>query len=191
VPAPQAKEVLEYWKSIGPQGWWRRSDEVDAEIVRRFGELHRRAAAGELDEWRSNADDCLALVILLDQFSRNMFRGDPRAFAADGLARAIADGAIQAGFDKIVDPDLASFFYMPFMHSEALADQERCIELFRAWAETLDGEARKRVENSVDFARRHRDIVQRFGRFPHRNALLGRASTPEELAFLEQPGSSF
>jgi uncharacterized protein (DUF924 family) len=176
---PKAQEVLDYWKSIGPKGWWRRDEAVDAEIRRRFGETHKLAAAGKLDDWRQDPESCLALVIVLDQFSRNMFRADARAFAADKLAREVGDHALHQGFDDRTEPDLRSFFFMPFMHSEEIADQDRCVRLFHA--EGGGGDALK-------YAILHRDIIRRFGRFPHRNAALGRAPTAAETAFLAAGG---
>lgn len=177
---PQAEAVLAYWKSIGPQGWFRRDEAVDSEIRRRFGELHTKAVAGGLDAWRGSANSCLALVILLDQFSRNLHRGDARAFAGDGAARDIADHALRSGFDVEVDAALKAFFYMPFMHSETIADQERCVRLFHAVGD----------ENGLKFAILHRDIIRRFGRFPHRNIALGRTLSPGEAAYLEGGGFS-
>jgi uncharacterized protein (DUF924 family) len=176
----EAQAVLDYWNSIGPKGWWRRDDKVDADIRSRFGELHTRAAGHELDSWRESADDCLALVILLDQFSRNLHRGDGRAFACDAYARELADHALRAAFDAQVDPALAHFFYLPFMHSEEIGDQYRCVRLFHAAG---GGDALK-------FAILHRDIIQRFGRFPHRNKALGRPATPAETAYLDSGGFS-
>jgi uncharacterized protein (DUF924 family) len=176
----EAQAILDYWTSIGPQGWWRRDDKVDAEIRDRFEKLHSRAAAHELDGWRESPDDCLALVILLDQFSRNLFRGDARAFASDRAACEIADHALRNGYHNEIDPAVRSFFYMPFMHSEEIADQHRCVRLFHAAG---GGDALK-------FAILHRDIIQRFGRFPHRNKALGRSATPAETAYLDSGGFS-
>ncbi len=138
---------------------------------------HDAAAAGKLTEWEGNAQGALALLILLDQFPRNMFRGEARAFATDPLARAVASRAILNGFDGAF-PDMRGFFYLPFMHSEDLADQERALAFYRA----------RNDEDGLKWASRHADIIRRFGRFPHRNAILGRITTPEERAFLDGGG---
>ncbi|HEU5272563.1 MAG TPA: DUF924 family protein, partial [Xanthobacteraceae bacterium] len=149
----------------------------DADIRTRFLATYEAAAAGRL-AWDETADGALALLIVLDQFPRNMFRGSARAFAADPLARTIASRAIERGFDQAAAPSERSFFYLPFEHSEALADQERCIALNRA-----AGDA-----DALKWAEQHADIIRRFGRFPHRNKALGRATTPEEQAFLDGGG---
>lgn len=197
----QAEEVLAFWfGTLGPDGratseqrarWFTRSDALDAEIRERFGELVGRAARGELSDWLSSRRGRLAYVLLVDQFSRNMFRGTPGMYATDALALAAAGRAIEAGDDTALAFDERGFLYMPFMHSEQLADQERCVALFEAFRDQQTGDLRAAVEYSLDYAIRHRDIVARFGRFPHRNEILGRASTDEELEFLKQPGSSF
>jgi uncharacterized protein (DUF924 family) len=176
-------EVLDFWFSprVRPK-WFVRSDELDQEIRDNFSELHARAAAGALDAWAATPRGALALAILLDQFPRNMFRGIAEAFASDPQARAVARAAIDAGLDHDLSQEERLFLYLPLEHSEDLADQERCVELMRA----LDEEP-----TWLDYAVRHRDIIARFGRFPHRNAILGRVSTPEECEFLMQPGSSF
>src|SRR5262249_18551221 len=139
-----------------------------------------RAAAGDLSSWEASDDGALALTIVLDQFPRNMFRGDPRTYATDALAREVAGRAIDRGADARIDPVLLEFIYMPFMHSEVLADQLRCVELFGKTGH---------AEN-LKYAERHADIVRRFGRFPHRNRLLGRPTSPEEQAFLDEGGFS-
>lgn len=171
--------ILDYWRALGPQGWFRKDEAVDREIGERFGKLHAEASAGLLDHWRGEPGPCLALVIILDQFSRNMFRGDARAFAQDALALQIAREAIAAGFDRQVDPVLRSFLLMPFMHSESIVDQQRAVALFHA----LGAEGLK-------YAIIHRDVIARFGRFPHRNAALGRHTTRAEEAFLAAGGFS-
>lgn len=173
------EDVLTFWFA-DPDRAWRKDPAFDEEIRRRFGDLHAAVVRGEHEAWRTTPRGALAYVIVLDQFSRNLYRGDPRAFAADAQARAAAAEAVAAGHDQALTTAERGFLYMPFMHSEALADQDRAVALFRP----LGGA-------SLEFAERHRDIVARFGRFPHRNAVLGRASTPEEAAFLTQPGSSF
>ncbi len=183
----RAAEVLSFWFR-GPEkrkAWFEKDPAFDAEIRARFLPLHEAAAAGALARWRDSPGDCLALVVALDQFPRNMFRGSARAFAADPLALATAKHALALGYDRAMLPVERQFLYLPLEHSESLADQERCLELMREIAvfpETAD---------LPKWAQAHLDIIQRFGRFPHRNAALGRASTPEEIAFLQQPGSSF
>ena len=172
--------ILAFWRDAGPDHWYRRDDAFDAEVRRRFLGLWQRAAAGELSSWETSDDGALALVIVLDQFPRNMFRGDIRTYASDALAREVARRAIERGADARIDPTLREFLYLPFMHSEQLADQLRCIELSRAAGH---------AEN-LKWAEHHTDIIRRFGRFPHRNSLLGRATTPEEQAFLDQGGFS-
>lgn len=171
--------------------WFRKDPEFDRRLTERFAAAHAQAAVGACDAWQESARGALALVILLDQFSRNMFRGEAAAFAQDPRALAVAMRAIERGFDRAVAADQRSFFYLPFMHSEGRVDQERCVALFSAWALEPGAAGDKAVASNLDYARRHRDIVQRFGRFPHRNATLGRSSTPEEEEFLKGPGSSF
>jgi uncharacterized protein (DUF924 family) len=172
--------ILAFWRDAGPDRWYRRDDAFDAEVRRRFFGLWQRAAAGELSSWEASDDGALALVIVLDQFPRNMFRGDARTHASDRLAREVAHRAVERGMDARIDPALREFLYLPFMHSEHLADQLRCIELSRAAGHS----------ESLKWAEHHADIIRRFGRFPHRNHLLGRATTPEEQAFLDQGGFS-
>lgn len=169
--------LLAFWRAAGPRRWFSPDAAFDAELRDRFLRSHEAAVAGELAHWSATAEGALALVLLLDQFPRNAFRGSARMYASDALARAAADAAIQAGFDRQVEAELRGFFYLPFMHSEELADLERCVRL----NEAVGGE-------SLRYARHHRDIVARFGRFPHRNALLGRSSTPEEDRFLAEGG---
>lgn len=173
-----AADVVSFWKEAGPERWFNKNAAFDKEIRERFFDTYEAAAAGRLSDWEQSAQGALALLILLDQFPRNMFRGDARAFATDPLARAITAGAIIRGFDGQVPKELRSFFYLPFEHSEDLADQERCIALNKA-----SGDA-----DGVKWAEIHADIIRRFGRFPHRNAALGRTTTPEEQAFLDGGG---
>ena len=174
-----AAGVVAFWEAAGPERWFAKSDDFDAKIRARYLPLVERAAAGELDDWVEEREGALALLLLLDQFPRNLYRGSAQAFAADAHARRIADAAIAAGFDIAYEKPLRAFFYLPFMHSETLADQERCVAL-----------AAERGQTSTrDYAILHRDIIARFGRFPHRNATLGRESTPDELAFLADPAS--
>ena len=174
---PRPDDVLQFWRDAGPQRWFRRDDAFDAQFRDRFLAAHEAAADGRLHGWLASADGALALVLLLDQFPRNAFRGTPRMYATDAQARATADAAIGAGHDQRVDAQLRPFFYLPFMHSEDLPDLERCVAL----NEAVGGE-------NLRFARHHRDVVARFGRFPHRNAVLGRPSSPEEERFLAEGG---
>jgi uncharacterized protein (DUF924 family) len=178
LPAGPA-EVVRFWADAGPSRWFRRDDAFDAEFRRRFLAAHEAAAAGRLAGWRATAEGALALVLLLDQFPRNAFRGTARVYATDAMAREAARAALAAGHDGQVAEELRQFFYLPFMHSEDLSDQERCVALNTA----VGGE-------SLRWARHHRDVVARFGRFPHRNAVLGRASTPDEERFLAEGGFS-
>jgi uncharacterized protein (DUF924 family) len=173
-----AAEVVTFWQAAGPDRWFTKDDVFDKEIRERFFDTYEAAAAGKLSDWEQSAQGALALLILLDQFPRNMFRADARAFATDPLARAITAGAIVRGFDSQVPKELRGFFYLPFEHSEDLADQERCIALNKAIGD---------AEN-LKWAEIHADIIRRFGRFPHRNAALGRTTTPEEQAFLDGGG---
>jgi uncharacterized protein (DUF924 family) len=172
--------ILAFWRDAGPKRWYTPDDAFDAEVRRRFFGLWQRAAAGELSSWEMSDGGALALVIVLDQFPRNMFRGDARTYASDALAREVAHRAIEHGVDARIDPSLREFLYLPFNHSEQLSDQLRCIELTRAAGN---------AEN-LKWAEHHADIIRRFGRFPHRNRLLGRATTPEEQAFLDEGGFS-
>jgi uncharacterized protein (DUF924 family) len=172
-----AKDVVTFWREAGPERWFKKDEAFDAEIKRRFLATHEAAAAGKLRDWENSAEGALALLILLDQFPRNMFRNDKRAFATDPLARAVAAGALIRGFDAQAG-DMRTFFYLPFEHSEDMADQDRAVELFAAMGDA----------GYLDYANRHRDAIARFGRFPHRNAALGRTSTPEEQAWLDAGG---
>jgi uncharacterized protein (DUF924 family) len=165
--------------------WFAKDDAFDAEIRARFLSLYEDAAAEELVVWQQHAATCLALIVLLDQFPRNMFRGDARAFAADHLARAAAHHALAQGYDQIMLPVERQFVYLPLEHSESLADQEQCLQLMKSLA------VFEETKDLHIWAEKHRVIVARFGRFPHRNLALGRTNTPEEAAFLQQPGSSF
>lgn len=173
-----AREVVAFWRDAGAGKWFNGGAGFDAECRTRFLDAHFEAARRGLDGWMGDAEGALALVLLLDQIPRNVFRGSAHAFATDGLAREVARNAIAAGFDRQVDPALRLFFYMPFEHSEDMADQDRAVQLFTAMGDA----------GYLDYARRHRDAIARFGRFPHRNAALGRASTPEEQAWLKAGG---
>ena len=177
-PAPA--EVVAFWRDAGPKRWFAKDAGFDDDIRRRFLGLHEAAAAGKLSHWETTAEGALALLILLDQFPRNMFRGEARAFASDPLARAIAAGALVRGFDAQAPDGMRGFFYLPFEHSEDIADQERAVAFFKAIGDA-DG---------LKWAELHADIIRRFGRFPHRNAALGRATTPDEQAFLDAGGFS-
>ncbi|OAF11513.1 DUF924 family protein [Bradyrhizobium neotropicale] len=170
--------ILAFWREAGYDRWYKRDDVFDTEVRRRFLDLWRKAAAGELASWEATDDGALALVIVLDQFPRNMFRGDPMTFSSDALAREVARRALARGMDKRIDPILLEFLYLPFMHSEHLPDQQHCVELFR------------QIEDSenLKYAEEHADIIRRFGRFPHRNHVLGRKTTEEEQAFLDSGG---
>ncbi|WP_279480773.1 DUF924 domain-containing protein [Aureimonas sp. SK2] len=169
--------IVDFWRDLGPERWFVKDDELDETITQRFGDVYERAAQGEFDHWAEEPNGALALVILLDQFPRNMFRGTPEAFATDEKALAVAKAALERGDQWHVGDDVNQFFAMPLMHSEDLADQEECVR----WMEKIG-------EDNVPYAIDHRDIVQRFGRFPHRNPVLGRETTPEEKAFLEGGG---
>lgn len=173
-----APDVVSFWQKAGPDRWFKKDPAFDDEIRERFIATHEAAAAGQLSVWEQSAQGALALLILLDQFPRNIFRGDARAFATDPLARAIAAGAIIRGFDSQVPKEMRGFFYLPFEHSENLADQERCIAFHKAIDDT----------EGLKWAEIHADIIRRFGRFPHRNTALGRTTTAEEQAFLDSGG---
>ena len=173
-----AREVVGFWREAGAGNWFRGGTQFDAECRMRFLEAHFTAARRECEDWLDEAEGALALVLLLDQIPRNVFRGSAHAFASDGLAREYASRAIDAGFDARIDVPMRLFFYMPFEHAEDLADQERAVALF-----TDMGDA-----GYLDYAQRHRDVIARFGRFPHRNAALGRVNTLEEHAWLDAGG---
>ncbi len=187
--AQLAEEILTFWFTSGPhedrEVWFRKDDAFDGEIRERFGEAIAAGLAGAFGEWCTTPRGSLARVILLDQFTRNAFRGTPQAFAADARALATAKQALQREFDRELDPYERWFMYMPFVHSEDLATQDQAVTLFVALA-TETG-----LDSPLPWTQRHRDVIARFGRFPHRNEILGRPSTPEELAFLAQPGSRF
>ena len=180
---PLIDEIVEYWfgEAVKPY-WFAKSDSFDRQCRDMLLEPYERAAAGRLDSWMDDVDGCLALCILLDQVPRNVFRGTPRAFATDDKARAVAAHAIDGGFDLECAPEERVFLYLPFEHHEDLDSQRLSVRLFRE---------RVQAPEFVEYAVRHLEIIERFGRFPHRNAILGRAGTPEEEAFLSQPGSAF
>ncbi|MBS0336646.1 MAG: DUF924 domain-containing protein [Proteobacteria bacterium] len=184
-----ARDVLQFWFGDVPgerrKAWFVKDPAFDAEIRARFLGLHEAAARGELAGWKDAADSALALIVLTDQFPRNMFRGEARAFATDPIALAIASNVIANGWDAGMRPVERMFVYLPYEHSEVLTDQEKSLRLFEPLG------AFEATKDTPDFARRHWEIVKRFGRFPHRNAALGRPGTPEETEFLKQPGSGF
>ena len=200
-PGPEWEEVLHFWLGeLDPQGradpehsgrWWRRDPAFDQLIRDRFGRLHAAVLAGERAGWLASPRGRLATIIVLDQLARNMFRGSPAMHEGDARAVAAAREGIDRGVDRELAHDERAFLYMPLMHSEELADQDRCVALMAAWRDELDGELREGVAKLLPFAEQHRDLIRRFGRFPHRNTVLGRPSTPEEEAFLQGPRSSF
>ena len=190
----QAQEVLDFW-FLPPDNpaygqsrmeWFRKDDAFDAQIRARFGALIDAAIDGGLREWDATPYGALARLIVLDQFTRNVYRGTPRAFAGDTRALALAIALTQAGQDEQLPPMLRAFAYLPFEHAEDLAMQARAVELFQLLSQAQPG-----FDGMLDYAERHQEVIARFARFPHRNAILGRTSTPQELEFLRQPGSSF
>jgi uncharacterized protein (DUF924 family) len=186
-------EVLAFW--FGPSDavdrrWFNGGAAFDREIAERFGATIDAALAGALDGWVSTTDGARALVVVLDQFTRNVFRGTPRAFAGDPRALRVASALVDAGVDGRLAPLARWFVYLPFEHAEDLALQQRSVALFERLAADSGAHA-EALASALDYARRHRDVIDRFGRFPHRNAILGRASTADEVEFLRQPGSGF
>ena len=189
----RSEQVLAFWFGAPDEAeygterekWFKKDPDFDAEIRLRFRSLCDEAVLGGLDHWQGDARRCLALILVLDQFPRNMFRNSAKAFAADAAARAVARHATAQGFDKTMSVVHRKFCYLPFEHSEDLQDQLLSVELFRA-CEPHDG-----YQSSLDYAVGHKEVIQRFGRFPHRNEILGRESTPEEVAFLKQSGRGF
>lgn len=175
-------EILKFWfEEIDPSKWWAKDDVFDQSMRGRFSEVHARATRCELFEWRAEAKGRLAEIIVLDQFSRNLFRGSPLAFASDPLALALAQEAIGAKAEEALSPIERSFLYLPFMHSESLAIHAVAMQLYRT----------NGIQSNLDFEVRHKQLIERFGRYPHRNAILGRQSTDEEIEFLKRPGSGF
>ncbi|GGC77646.1 DUF924 family protein [Undibacterium terreum] len=198
------ESILEFWFGTDPddqvtakqQGklWWQKRDDTDAMILQRFGSYVQEAASGVLEPWTASPEGLLALIILTDQFPRNMYRETPQSFAFDHQARAWCKQGLAAGMDLTLRPIQKVFFYLPLEHSESLADQEQSVQLFSglAAADIDNGQQKSQTFTGyVDYATRHRDIIARFGRFPHRNRILGRISTVEETAFLQEKGSSF
>jgi len=189
----QANQILDFWFGKPDEAdygkprkvWFTKNPEFDQEVRSRFLIDYQQAAAGHLDDWKASPLGCLALIILLDQFPRNMFRGQPQTFATDPQALAYAHHTVAQGFDKELLPIQRCFVYLPFEHSENLAHQRQAIELFSTLKDYPE------CASGVDYAHRHLKVIERFGRFPHRNEILGRETTPEEAEFLKQPGSSF
>ena len=174
--------IIKFWfEALKPKDWFRRDEMIDNKITARFGHTYEQLKAGVPGNWLASARGFLAAILVLDQFPRNMFRDSPSAFVTDTSALALAERAIAAGHDMKLPPEQRAFIYMPFQHSEDAAEQARSIELFTKLGNPLN----------LDFALRHQAIIERFGRFPHRNEVRGRRSTEEELAFLQEPGSSF
>jgi uncharacterized protein (DUF924 family) len=182
IEPPLYDEVVAFWREAGPKMWFKGGDGFDAEIRARFETLHLSAARGELADWAQTAEGALALLLLTDQFPRNLYRGSAHAFATDAMARAVAQAAVQRDFHQEVEPLLRPFFFLPFEHSEAISDQDCAVVLFEAH-DRDSGD-----HDSLRWARIHRDIIERFGRFPHRNAVMGRETTAEEQAFLDSGG---
>lgn len=174
----RAAAVVTFWRQAGPAKWFHKDAGFDDEIRARFLALHEAAARGELASWEGEAESMLALLILLDQFPRNMFRASAHAFATDMMALNIARRALEHGFDGACGEEMRQFFYLPFMHSENIADQELCLALCRL----------HKMADNIKFAEEHRDIIARFSRFPHRNAVMGRKTSAEEQAFLDAGG---
>lgn len=170
--------IVGFWRDAGPSLWFKGGDAFDEECRRRFEPMHHAAARRELMHWLDDAEGALGLLLLLDQIPRNLYRGSGHAFATDGLALACARRALEAGHDAACEPALRPFFYLPFEHSETMPDQDRAVELFTRLGNAM----------MLDYAIRHRDVIAEFGRFPHRNAALGRANTPEEQAWLDAGG---
>ena len=197
----QAESILDFWFGrevddvvVARQHadlWWKKNPDVDMEIYTRFGSLLDAALDGEFDDWLNNARGRLAMIILADQYSRNMYRDTPRAFFSDPNARTWCKAGLESGADRSLRPIERIFFYLPMEHSESLDDQYRSVALCKELAESVPDANRELFDGYLSYAVRHCEIVERFGRFPHRNAILGRESTDEELAFLGTPGSSF
>jgi uncharacterized protein (DUF924 family) len=177
--ATNPAEIVTFWREAGPDKWFADDHAFDFTVRSKFFAAHEAAARGELAAWQDDREGALALVLLFDQFPRNMFRGEARAFATDAMARAVADRALARGFDQATDPTMRPFFYLPLMHSESPVDQDRCLRLYEALGDT----------EQLRYAREHRDVIKDFGRFPHRNRALGRATTPAEREFLDRDGA--
>lgn len=191
-PPAEAQAVLAFWFDPAQQPhWFDASPQFDAIIRDRFGGTYRLAAQGKLEQWIDTPQGWLALLIVLDQFSRNLHRDDPRAWAQDLQAQRLALWGIKEGYDRQLPPMQRVFAYMPLEHAEDMRLQRHCVALFEALCEQLSTEERHRYTGFLDYARRHQAVIARFGRFPHRNARLGRPCTPEELQYLAEPGAGF
>jgi len=198
---PTPGSVIEFWfGELDSDGlaspelskrWWQKDSSFDDVIRSRFAALRDQLLAGEHGQWHEAPSSRLAAIIVLDQFSRNMCRDTPEMFASDAAALRLTEDGVARGQDRELKTDPRVFFYMPLMHQESLAAQERCVDLFQSFRDELSGRPRARVEQNLKYAIAHRDIVAKFGRFPHRNTILDRTSTPSEVEFLRQPGSSF
>lgn len=176
------QEVLDFWfEEMGESRWWVKDGNIDSQIRDRFGEIHRRAVLGELFAWRKRPEGRLAEILILDQFSRNMYRDKPQAFTSDPQALVLAQEAIAVGADQALTPTERTFIYLPFMHSESLVIHKVAVELFE----------QNGIANNLEFELKHKMVIERFGRYPHRNQILGRESTPDELAYLAEPGAGF
>lgn len=178
------QDILHFWfEQTKPVQWFQVNSDFDTAIRDRFGDVYEQGAMGIFDDWKTGPDGCLALCILLDQFPRNMYRETPKAFATDGKALVVAKLALSKGFDQVLSPAKRRFLYLPFEHSENLIDQRKCVELF------------EKMKNDdplgYDYAVRHLKVIEKYGRFPHRNAILSRANTPEEDTYLAQDGAGF
>lgn len=177
-------EILDFWfEQTQPAQWFQVNASFDAEISQKFADAYDKASRGIFDDWKNDSDGCLALCLLLDQFPRNMFRGSPKAFATDGKALVIAKYALSKGFDQVLTPIKRRFLYLPFEHSENLNDQRKCVDLFE--------KMKKDDPLGYDYAMRHLKVIEKYGRFPHRNKVLSRMSTPDEEEYLAQAGSGF
>ncbi|MGV0026707.1 DUF924 family protein [Phormidesmis priestleyi] len=189
---PQIETILNFWFGEADENgtfkyrkeWFTKNPAFDQQ-VQQFQSTYEQAATGQFDSWMDSPQGCLALALLLDQVPRNLFRGQPKSFATDAKALFVAQTAVSKGFDQQLPPVQRFFLYMPLEHSENLEHQQQSVSLFHQFAENLD------LRDTYDYAIRHRDVIDRFGRFPHRNQILGRSSTPQEVEFLKQPGSSF
>lgn len=176
------QDIIDFWfEELTPKDWFVGGQEIDLLIESRFGQVYQAAIQSELFEWRTSAEGRLAEIIVLDQFSRNIGRNTASAFAADSMALALAQEAVAGGFDQLLTSSQRSFLYMPYMHSESLVVHEQAVDLFE----------KNGLEGNIDFEHKHKVIIERFGRYPHRNEILGRKSTAEEIEFLQEPGSSF
>lgn len=175
-------DILKFWfETLSPKDWWRKNEALDAQIKQEYSDIHQKVAQGEMARWRESDEGRLAEIIVLDQFSRNMFRGQAASFAYDSLALDLCKDAVEADVHTRLEQSKTSFLLMPYMHSESLAEHRSSLPLFEQYCS----------EGTLDFERRHAAIIQRFGRYPHRNSILGRESTPEEIEFLTEAGSSF